>query len=108
MREALEKLLAAGREDALLRFSLGNACMKEDDPGTAAVHFRRAVELDGEYSAAWKMLGKALQAAGDPAGAVRAWEQGITAAGLKGDIQAGKEMTVFLTRARRAAEGSDR
>jgi len=107
MREALEKLLASGREDALLRFSLGNACLKDGDPDAAVVHFRRAVELDAEYSAAWKMLGKALQAGGDHAGAARAWEQGIAAAGLKGDIQAGKEMTVFLTRARRAAEGGD-
>ncbi len=108
MREALEKLLASGREDALLRFSLGNACMKDDDPKAAAVHFRRAVELDPEYSAAWKMLGKSLQAGGDPTGAARAWEQGITAAGLRGDIQAGREMTVFLTRARRAAQGEGR
>ena len=105
MREALEKLLASGREDALLRFSLGNACLKEGDAGAAVVQFRRAVELDTTYSAAWKMLGKALEAHGDLPGAAGAWERGIEAAGARGDIQAGREMTVFLKRVRRQTEG---
>ena len=101
MREALEKLLAAGREDALLRFSLGNACLKDGDPAAAAGHFRRAVELDPGYSAAWKMLGRSLESAGDLAGAAGAWSRGIEAAQGRGDVQAGKEMTVFLKRVRR-------
>ena len=109
MREALEKMLSAGREDALLRFSLGNACLGEDDAGAAVGHFRRAVELDPGYSAAWKMLGRALEAAGDRAGAMDAWRRGIEAAGARGDVQAGKEMGVFLKRAEKAArEGGER
>ncbi|MEJ2521416.1 MAG: tetratricopeptide repeat protein [Gammaproteobacteria bacterium] len=104
MREALEKLLAGGREDALLRFSLGNACLKEGDAATAAEHFRRAVALDTGYSAAWKMLGRALEEDGRLAEAAGAWQRGIAAAEARGDLQAGKEMQVFLRRVRRRME----
>jgi predicted Zn-dependent protease len=98
MRAALEKMLAAGRDDALLRFSLGNACLKEADTRAAVEHFRRAVEHDAAYSAAWKLLGKTLAESGDAAGAAAAWRSGIEAAQARGDVQAAKEMQVFLKR----------
>jgi len=95
--ENLEAMLAAGREDALLRFSLGNAYLKEQ-PALAAEHLARAVELDPDYSAAWKIYGKALAADGRETAAKAAYQQGIAAAERKGDIQAAKEMKVFLRR----------
>jgi predicted Zn-dependent protease len=103
MRAALERLLATGRDDALLRFSLGNACLKEGDAFAAAGHFRRAVEHDPGYSAAWKLLGKALDESGDPAGAAAAWQSGVEAAQARGDVQAAKEMQVFLKRLQKRA-----
>ena len=60
----LEKMLAAGKESALLRFSLGSEYLKASQADAAATHLQRAVELDPAYSAAWKLLGKALLAAG--------------------------------------------
>lgn len=93
----LEKLLAAGQDTAVLRFSLGNAWLATD-PARAAGHLARAVELDPKYSAAWKLLGKALAAAGRAGEARDAYTQGITVAESKGDIQAAKEMKVFLKR----------
>lgn len=105
MRAALEKLLAAGRDDALLRFSLGNACLKEGDAAGAVEHLRRAVGHDPGYSAAWKLLGRALDAGGDPAGATAAWERGIEAAEARGDVQAAREMGVFLKRLRKRSAG---
>ncbi len=93
----LEALLASQGETALLRFSLGNACL-EDAPAQAAEHLRRAVSLDADYSAAWKLLGKALAASGNDDEARRAYEQGIEVAQKRGDIQAAKEMRVFLKR----------
>ena len=93
----LEALLASQGESALLRFSLGNACL-EDAPAKAAEHLERAVALDPDYSAAWKLLGKALAANGDTQKAQRAYEQGIAVAEKRGDIQAAKEMRVFLKR----------
>jgi Tfp pilus assembly protein PilF len=101
MRAALEKLLAGGRDDALLRFSLGNACLKEHDPEGAAMHLRKALEHDADYSAAWKLLGQALAAAGRNDEAAAAWEHGIATAEHKGDVQAAKEMRVFLKRLRK-------
>jgi Tfp pilus assembly protein PilF len=98
--ENLESMLAAGRDDALLRFTLGNAYL-EDHPARAAEHLARAVALDPDYSAAWKSYGKALAAAGREDEARHAYRRGIETAERKGDIQAAKEMRVFLRRLER-------
>jgi uncharacterized protein HemY len=98
MRENLEKLIGGPRDNALLRFSLGNEYLKEGDAGHAADYFRSAVDKDAGYSAAWKMLGRALDQAGRPREALAAYRQGIEVAEGKGDKQAAKEMTVFARR----------
>ena len=104
--ERFEAMLASGRDDALLRFSLGMQYLQAGDAGRAAEHLRRAVVHDPDYSAAWKLLGKALAQAGDSAGAANAYSDGIAAAGRKGDKQAAKEMTVFLRRLERPGGGA--
>jgi len=98
----LERLLAAGKESALLRFGLGSEHLKRGDAASAVVHFRRAVELEPGYSAAWKMLGKAYASAGRSEDALAAWNEGIAAAERKGDKQAMKEMQVFARRLAKA------
>lgn len=95
---SLEKLIDGPRDGALLRFSLGNEYLKSGDAALAATAFRSAVEHDPSYSAAWKALGKALAASGDHASALVAYEQGISVAEKRGDIQAVKEMKIFLRR----------
>jgi predicted Zn-dependent protease len=107
MRAALEKLLAEGRDDALLRFSLGNACLADGDAAAAATHLVRAVEHDPGYSAAWKLLGRAFASSDRPEDAARAWARGIETAEAKGDIQAAKEMRVFLKRLHKQVGGAD-
>ena len=102
--ESLEKMLDGPRDGALLRFSLGNEYLKAGEPAKAAEQFRAAVDRDPNYSAAWKVLGKALAEAGDHADALAAYERGVVVAEAKGDIQAAKEMTVFAKRIRRALE----
>src|SRR5688572_28329840 len=96
--ERFEQILAAGKDGALLRFGLGTHYLKAGDPARAAQHLRVAVEKDRDYSAAWKLLGKALGEAGDRAGAIDAYRLGIAAAERRGDKQAAKEMAVFLRR----------
>ena len=96
MRESLEKMLAKGVDNSLLRFGLGKAWLDEGNGAEAALHLRRCVEFDPKYSAAWKLLGKAHQGLGDSAAARLAWQKGIEAAQAHGDKQAEKEMTVFL------------
>lgn len=100
----LEKLIGGPRDGALLRYSLGNEWLKAGDPAQAAVCLRAAIERDGQYSAAWKLLGKALMESGDIPAARAAYADGIRIAEAKGDLQAAKEMTVF---ARRLAKESD-
>jgi predicted Zn-dependent protease len=94
----LEKLLGTPRDGALLRYSLGNEWLKSGDPAAAAAQLREAVARDPGYSAAWKLLGRALADAGDEAQAIEAWRNGIAAAKAKGDKQAEKEMSVFARR----------
>lgn len=96
--ESLEKMLGGPRDGALLRFSLGNEYLKAGDPVAAGKCFQAAVDRDGQYSAAWKALGRALAEAGDKAGALAAYERGISVAETRGDIQAAKEMRVFAKR----------
>lgn len=98
-----EKLLAAGKDSALLRFSLGNEYMKAADAAKASEHLRAAIAQDPGYSAAWKLLGKSLAQLNDVTGATEAYTRGIAAAETKGDKQAAKEMTVFLRRLSAAA-----
>lgn len=91
-------MLAAGRDSALLRFGLGKAYLDQQDYPKAVEHLAEATRQKPDYSAAWKLLGKASLAAGDTRAAAMAWEQGIAMAETNGDVQAGREMRVFLRR----------
>ena len=91
-------ILASGRDNALLRFSLGNEYLKQGDTAKAVEHLRHAVEHDPNYSAAWKLLGRALTDAGAWSEALAAYQQGIAVAEARGDKQAAKEMGVFAGR----------
>ena len=103
MLDSLEKMLERGTDNALLRFGLGKGYLDAGDYSKATVHLQRCVEFDPNYSAAWKLLGKAWLGAQDTAQARHAWEQGIKAAVEHGDKQAEKEMTVFLRKLDRQA-----
>jgi predicted Zn-dependent protease len=94
----LEKLLHGPRDNALLRFSLGNEYLKAGDAANAVTHLREAVLRDPAYSAAWKLLGRALAECGRRQDALAAYREGIRVAEAKGDKQAAKEMTVFARR----------
>ena len=98
----LLKLVGTARDGALLRFSIGSEYLKAGDASSAAAQLREAVERDPDYSAAWKLLGRALAAAGDAEEALKAYERGIVVATARGDQQAAKEMTVYARRLRRA------
>ncbi|XXF08832.1 tetratricopeptide repeat protein [Pseudomonas sp. D2-3] len=102
--DALEKMLAKGVDNSLLRFGLGKGYLDAGDAARAAGHLQRCVEHDPQYSAAWKLLGKAQQTTGNPDAARSAWQQGIRAAQAKGDKQAEKEMAVFLRKLDKAAQ----
>jgi Tfp pilus assembly protein PilF len=100
----LEKLLAAGKDTALLRFSLGMEYLKAHDAAPAQAHLRRALELDRHYSAAWKLLGQALTELGRPEEALAVYREGIEVAQGRGDKQAAREMQVFARRLERSVQ----
>ncbi len=94
----MEGMLSQGVDTALLRFGLGKHYLDVSDAARSVEHLRRCVELEPGYSAAWKLLGKALLAAQDREAARSAWAAGILAAKKNGDHQAEKEMGVFVRR----------
>ncbi len=96
--QALLKMLENGQDNLLLRFGLGQTLLKQGEAGQAIEHLQKAVKFDPQHSAAWKLLGKALAADEQAEAAINAYEQGIAVAEAKGDIQAAKEMRVFLKR----------
>ena len=104
MLESLEKMLARGQDNALLRFGLGKGYLDAGEPLRALQHLARGVERLPSYSAARELLGKAHEGSGDLASAEAAWTQGLQAAQARGDKQAEKEMTVFLKRLARRAQ----
>jgi predicted Zn-dependent protease len=105
LRANLERLLASGRDGALLRFGLGQALLQQGLPQEAQAHLRQATQQDPHYSAAWKLLGKALEQLGNGDEAEAAWRHGLAVAEARGDMQSVKEITVFLRRLQRARGG---
>jgi len=100
--DAFEAMLARGQDGGMLRYTLGTEYLKTGDPPTGIAHLQRAVELEPDYTAAWRALGRALLDAGRAEQAVAAFDAGLAAVERTGDKQAGKEMTVFRRRALKA------
>jgi Tfp pilus assembly protein PilF len=105
LRQNLELMLQRGQDSPLLRFSLGAECLKEGDHLSAIGHLREALAQNPAYSAAWKKLGEAYAASGAPERAAEVYRQGIETAQAQGDVQAAREMQVFLRRLQRAEGG---
>ena len=100
----LEKMLAQGQDTALLRYTLGGEYLKSGDPASAVVHLAEAVRQDPQYSAAWKSYGRALTETGRLHEAQEVYMQGIMTAESRGDLQAAKEMRVFLRRLQKTTQ----
>ena len=73
--ERFEAILAAGNDSASLRYALGTEYLRVEDTARAIEHLRVAVAQDPEYSAAWKLLGKAQTDAGLREAAVESYER---------------------------------
>lgn len=96
--ETLRAQLDGPRDGALLRYSLGAALLEAGDCNEAITQLHAGLDFDPDYSAAWKLLGRACLANGDAEAARGAWQRGIAVADARGDVQAAKEMRVFLKR----------
>ena len=91
-------MLNNGQDSLILRFGLAQALLKQDEPAQAIEHLLQALAFDADYSAAYKLLGKAYALTDQSKLAIQTYEKGIAIAQAKGDIQAAKEMTIFLKR----------
>ena len=94
----LEAILAGGSDSASLRFALGSEYAKLADAARAIEHLRAAVALDPAFSAAWKLLGRTQADAGLTQDAIASYREGIRVATQRGDVQAAREMKVFVKR----------
>ena len=92
----LEKMLASGRDDAMLRFGLGSAYFNQKEFDRAVPHLRACIKHDSQYSAAYKLLGKALYKLGDNEEARTILKTGLPIAVEKGDKQTEREVRAFL------------
>ncbi len=104
MTDKLEQMLAGGRDDAMLRFGLGSAYFNSNEFPQAIVHLKACIAHDAQYSAAYKLLGKALLRTGNQDEAIQVLSAGLPIAIARGDKQSQKEIEVFLTKANRAQE----
>lgn len=105
--ERLSALLGGPRDGPLLRFGLANACLQAGRRAEAISYYRDVLARDEKFSAAWKQLGKALVADGQPEEALRVYREGHQVATSKGDLQAAKEMAVFIRRLETASTPRD-
>ena len=96
--QAWERMLDQGNDSVMLRYALGSLLFKEGAVEAAAEHLKQGLAQDPDHSASWKLYGKSLAKAGHLKDARRAYEKGIAVAEAHGDIQAVKEMRVFLKR----------
>lgn len=102
-----EAMLARGQDSEMLRYTLGNAYLGEEQYPQAILHLQKAVEFKPDYSAAWRQLGRALAGALQLTEAKAAFDQGEIVAEANGDKQAAKEINVFRKRVIKAlAEAS--
>lgn len=103
----LQPLLQQNPDDPLLRFCLAQEYIKANELTAAINHLKQAITLKQNYSAAWKLLGKAYEACQDHEQAIISYQQGIIIAKQNKDIQSAKEMTVFLRRIEKKISSSD-
>ncbi len=92
----LKDLAAADPNDPLTFFLLGRELMEVARFEDAAQALEKTVQLNPEYTAAYRYLGDSHRMAGNNARAREIYEAGIAVSEATGDLQAGKEMKVFL------------
>lgn len=104
--DTFEAMLARGQDSEMLRYTLGNAYFVAEDFPQAITHLREAVLLKPDYSAAWRVLGRALAGDGQMSEAKSAFDEGEQVALRNGDKQTAKEINVFRKRVIKALDAA--
>jgi len=102
-----ENMLKGGMDSPMLRLTLGTAFWQDKNLPKAIEHLSQAVSDKPDYSAAWKILGRAYLDDGQLEEAERAFESGLAAARENGDKQSEKEIGVFSRRLAKMKSSND-
>ncbi len=94
----LKQLVEQNPDNALFRYTLGYEYLKNNRFEEAIKHFQIAIQLNPNYTAAYRDLGKALQECGNNEKAEAIYQKGIEVGTTTGDLQTVKEIQVFLKR----------
>ncbi|GIX06680.1 MAG: hypothetical protein KatS3mg115_1083 [Candidatus Poribacteria bacterium] len=94
----IQEALEYDPNDPLLHFTYGNFLMEQKRLEEAAAAYRRAVELDADYSAAWLALGTALVALNEEEAAREALQTAAEVAQRKRDLKVRREALEELQR----------
>ncbi len=94
--ESIRKLLAEDPNDTFLLYSLGMEHLAGGQTAEAAEDFRRILELDPSYLAAYPQAAEALEGCGDPAGAAGMLRRGLAVAEDIGDTHARDRLQLLL------------
>jgi tetratricopeptide (TPR) repeat protein len=94
--EQLEKLLAADPDDAFVLYGLGQEHAKRGELARAVSFYDRCLRVDPAYCYAYYHKAKALDAAGDRAGALAALKAGLAKAQSIGESHAAAEISGLL------------
>jgi Flp pilus assembly protein TadD len=85
-------------DDPVVRFGLAGAYLEAGQAESAVLEYEETIRLKPDYSAAHRGLGRALERAGRREEARAAYRRGLEVAAQTGDLQAKKEIEVFLRR----------
>lgn len=96
--EALEKLLAKGTDNALLRMGLALAYHRRGEWDRARGHVEQALLHQPGFAAAGRLRGLIALEQGEPAVAAQAFAQALEAARRQGERQLERELAVRLKR----------
>ena len=100
--ERLEKMRAAGTDNLLLRFGLGQAYAEAGQYEQAIANLEQAIAFDPKHSSSWFWLGRARYEHGQLDEAEKTLQQAVVVATEKGDVQTSKMAQVFLKRVGKA------
>ncbi len=92
----LKEVLAANPNDAFARYGLAMEYSKAGDIDTALAEYKRVIEVNPDYTAAYQMAGQMLASAGRSEEARQMLEGGIACARRVGNSHAVSEMQGML------------